>query len=551
MRLLAPKYGLSDVGLAKICKKYNIPRPWLGYWTQVKHGVAIGPTELPDPDDDPEIVIRPYRPPVDGATGQGDFTNIFDRALEAEAYASKITVPKEAKLHDSIASLMSCLREQPQGEWGRSTPGISGTLNVRVSKKQLHRAHLILDILLSELDKRGADVFSTTRFGGSGLRVLGEQIGIQIVELLMVKEVDSRGKILRSDYYESRPQPLWLAKQTVKPSGRLLLKLEPYWNLWDRRLRRNWRDAKKQRLEDCINDIIVGMIRIAAAQRESVEECIERSAEHKDEEERKKRREQLQAAIDARVGKMNAEVARWSKAQSIRNYVAAARERTKDVPKKDRTRVSRWLDWVDGRANLVDPLSPSNIKGIGMKVDDEEPAGYVRPALEREYPVILELIRRSYRAGGGSGDLEAELVQALRGCGACDPELSLVALLDGRIAGYGMFGNVCVRGRSFMCGVAIGPLCVDPRFQRRGIGTELIDAGICAAIDRGKAFVYTHNPFPGSFYENPDFESAREYGVEGPFHSEDDLFWPLRAIRKAEEALFIEYPRPWKAMISG
>lgn len=37
MRTLAKRYGLSDVGLRKICKKHEIPTPPLGYWA--KRGV--------------------------------------------------------------------------------------------------------------------------------------------------------------------------------------------------------------------------------------------------------------------------------------------------------------------------------------------------------------------------------------------------------------------------------------------------------------------------------------------------------------------------------
>jgi hypothetical protein len=29
---VAKRYGISDVGLAKVCKKLNIPRPGRGYW---------------------------------------------------------------------------------------------------------------------------------------------------------------------------------------------------------------------------------------------------------------------------------------------------------------------------------------------------------------------------------------------------------------------------------------------------------------------------------------------------------------------------------------
>jgi hypothetical protein len=38
MRLLAKSYSISDVGLAKVCKRHNIPRPSLGYWAKKQAG---------------------------------------------------------------------------------------------------------------------------------------------------------------------------------------------------------------------------------------------------------------------------------------------------------------------------------------------------------------------------------------------------------------------------------------------------------------------------------------------------------------------------------
>jgi len=38
---LAKEYGLSDVGLAKVCKKHNIPKPPVGYWAKVQAGRRI------------------------------------------------------------------------------------------------------------------------------------------------------------------------------------------------------------------------------------------------------------------------------------------------------------------------------------------------------------------------------------------------------------------------------------------------------------------------------------------------------------------------------
>jgi hypothetical protein len=38
---LSPKYGLSDVGLKKICKTLNVPTPPRGYWAKVQNNIRV------------------------------------------------------------------------------------------------------------------------------------------------------------------------------------------------------------------------------------------------------------------------------------------------------------------------------------------------------------------------------------------------------------------------------------------------------------------------------------------------------------------------------
>ena len=45
--LVAPRYGLSDVGLVKICKKLGIPVPPRGYWAKIKAGRPTHKLQLP------------------------------------------------------------------------------------------------------------------------------------------------------------------------------------------------------------------------------------------------------------------------------------------------------------------------------------------------------------------------------------------------------------------------------------------------------------------------------------------------------------------------
>lgn len=47
MKTLAGRFELSDVGLAKACKKANIPRPPRGYWAKLAAGKKVSKTPLP------------------------------------------------------------------------------------------------------------------------------------------------------------------------------------------------------------------------------------------------------------------------------------------------------------------------------------------------------------------------------------------------------------------------------------------------------------------------------------------------------------------------
>ena len=38
MRLLGPKFGLSDVGLRKFCQRLDVPAPPRGYWAKKQAG---------------------------------------------------------------------------------------------------------------------------------------------------------------------------------------------------------------------------------------------------------------------------------------------------------------------------------------------------------------------------------------------------------------------------------------------------------------------------------------------------------------------------------
>jgi hypothetical protein len=45
-RTLAKEFGISDVGLAKICRKLGVKKPPRGYWAKVASGVRLRKSPL-------------------------------------------------------------------------------------------------------------------------------------------------------------------------------------------------------------------------------------------------------------------------------------------------------------------------------------------------------------------------------------------------------------------------------------------------------------------------------------------------------------------------
>src|SRR5207253_9256380 len=59
--ILAEEFGMSDVGLGKVCKKLKVPKPYRGYWQLVEAGRKLRIPELsPARKGEPtEAVISP------------------------------------------------------------------------------------------------------------------------------------------------------------------------------------------------------------------------------------------------------------------------------------------------------------------------------------------------------------------------------------------------------------------------------------------------------------------------------------------------------------
>ena len=136
--------------------------------------------------------------------------------------------------------------------------------------------------------------------------------------------------------------------------------------------------------------------------------------------------------------------------------------------------------------------------------------------IRRECPDDVDAIRtvttRAFDGMPYSSGSEARLVDALRSDRGWIPALSLVAEVDGAVVGHVVCTRATLSGRPAALG--LGPLSVDPAWQRRGVGSALMHAVLGAADALGEpVVVLLGNP---AYYCRFGFKLASEYGIDPP-----------------------------------
>lgn len=127
----------------------------------------------------------------------------------------------------------------------------------------------------------------------------------------------------------------------------------------------------------------------------------------------------------------------------------------------------------------------------------------IREERSDDVVAVREVNRRAF-----GQDQESNIVDALRTNGAA--LLSLVAIVNGQVAGHILYSPLTVAEN--VHGVALGPMAVVPEYQRRGIGTKLIEAGNRKIKDAGRPFIVVVGR--AQYYPRFGSRPASEYGIK-------------------------------------
>lgn len=353
MRRLAEEYGLSDVGLAKVCRRHKIPRPGIGYWAKKEFGKAPRRTPLPKCSEQSlqSITLRVVHY-QSWAEIEAQFGDEIKELLGRARALPEIKVPASLRrphvLVEATRKSYLHAKKASEYEYGCSRNNKEEILDLSVTHRNVPRALRFFNSLIRAIEKTGGSVESTRHGWRQDARttvtLCGEKAASIRVRELLRRQDSEPGSYQKYDYV---------------PTGQLVLDHGP--SSYESP---HCKDGKTAKIEDKINGTIIwwarklGWERLQRRKREE-EERVQREREL----ERKRVREDFerrQREERERVDKLLADVSGSHQSRIIRDYVEVVRQQALgNGGIEEGSDLERWIAWARQQADRLDPLTPS------------------------------------------------------------------------------------------------------------------------------------------------------------------------------------------------
>lgn len=346
---LAKEYGISDVGLAKICRKLKIPRPPRGYWAKLEYGKKVHRQALYNlkPDEPTEYKLSnqlkiEYSVSVDLKNPEG----ILNK--------KEITVPQRlSNPHRFVREAKALLEKQRPDDYGMLSVYRKPCLNIRVSLPILGRALRILDALVKGFEAEGIKVSTEENpKTASYAEIFGEKVYFSLVEHAIRKD----HILVDEERLKQKTSSISYAKRyDYHPSGNLSLYIDI---AVASRIRKRWSDSNKSQLEENIGEFINSAILVAQVLKE---ERLNREEERRkwiDERKREEEEEKRRKEEETRLHNLEMQAEQWAKSRQLRAYIRAVEREVAriEIDEEFRARFVRWLSWAKEHAERLNPI---------------------------------------------------------------------------------------------------------------------------------------------------------------------------------------------------
>lgn len=367
MTTLAVEFGISDVGLAKICDRHRVPTPQRGYWAKIAAGQSVKKTYFAEAADpklnaiEISVGVDELPEPVRAVAVRQRAERIERRDQTPESQPIELEEPPKefAALHAAVRRTAQTLRKKSSQTDDVAKAVGEGECGITVGIASIERTITIVDLLAGALEQRGLALEPT----GQRMRVAiaTDDVEFSLSEVTRWvpyeptthdlayaarrdREIQHyvRAGIPRPSHLYGRSYPETFHKRT----GQLFIEMVG----WNGGLRRKWADGKKQRLEGVIPSIVDGVELILASRKVSREK---REEEGRIRAEKQRRWALADARVkreEERAGFTNELIDRHAEIRRLLAWMAEAGPLSAAMPDSS---YSRMVGWVRARLDAL------------------------------------------------------------------------------------------------------------------------------------------------------------------------------------------------------
>jgi hypothetical protein len=250
MSRLAPTYGVSGNGLAKICDRAGVPYPPRGYWAKVASGVKPPQPTLPPASDQgsDRITIRPTSAPESPPEQPSEVAALADK-IRVSAKGLQVS-ERLQKPHAIIAGWIAEHEDGRRRARQERDPWMRGLAPAPFTDED-RRRHRVLDALFKALERQGAKVRQDER------KLLFAEVNGETIEFQLREKLKKGRRPLTDDERRWRVAGEKDWRQELLPTGHLVLAIKTYLPTG---FRQEWLETDAEPMDGLLPDIVATFI---------------------------------------------------------------------------------------------------------------------------------------------------------------------------------------------------------------------------------------------------------------------------------------------------
>jgi hypothetical protein len=353
-RLAKEKYDVSDRGLAKVCKKLNIPTPSRGYWARVQNGQNVPPRPLPEirrggiteyllhgryPKKQKHEVIPDVEP------------DALELIRDLQNPNCRFVVPSDLRTsHPLIKKAKEDLFRDRTKNDVRMFPKEATCLAMFTGVHSVKRGLRIMAALLNYFECMGFPFYTERNpLHVNVVEIFGEKVRFTLREKIITCE---RPWGEWGQHGKSKLTPRFTYEQT----GQLTLRINTYRTDGHRK---SWSDGKLKKIEDKLNDAMIAFITFADTERKeriAQEDSARLWAEQEKAWDELTRKREIEAKC---INRFERQAQNWEKSKQLREYIQQVEliARNKPLAADLQADFDKWLQMVKSYVDQIDPFN--------------------------------------------------------------------------------------------------------------------------------------------------------------------------------------------------